>query len=93
MTNKYEFVKAHASGHSMEKMCDLLKVSRSGYYDWLDRPPSDRDKKHKEMLAIIEKTHKRYPMWGVDPIFAEVNETIPCSRGTIYRLMRKNGIK
>jgi putative transposase len=71
----------------------LLKVSRSGYYDWIDRPPSDRDKKHKEILGIIEKTHKKYPIWGIDPIFAEVKETIPCSRGTVYRLMRKNGIK
>ncbi len=32
-------------------------------------------------------------MWGVDPIWAEVKETIPCSRGTVYRLMKKNGIK
>jgi len=74
-------------------MCDLLKVSRSGYYDWLNRPPSTRDKKHKEILRIIEKTHNKHPMWGVDPILAEVKETIPCSRGTVYRLMRKNGIK
>jgi len=32
-------------------------------------------------------------MWGVDPIWAEVKETIPCSRGTAYRLMKKNGMK
>ena len=74
-------------------MCDLLNVSRSGYYDWLDRPPSARDKKHKEILKIIKKTHNKHPVWGVDPIFAEVNETIPCSRGTVYKLMKKNNIK
>jgi len=32
-------------------------------------------------------------MWGVDPIWAEVKENIPCSRGTVYRLMKKHGIK
>lgn len=70
-----------------------MEVSRSGYYDWIDRPPSDREKKHGQILEIIEKTHEKHPVWGVDPIWAEVKETIPCSRGTVYRLMKKNGIK
>lgn len=74
-------------------MCKLLKVSRSGYYDWLNRPLSKRRKKHKQILKIIKNTHKKYPTWGVDPIWAEVKETIPCSRGTVYRLMKKHGIK
>lgn len=74
-------------------MCKLLEVSRSGYYDWIDRPPSNREKKQRKILEIIEKTHKKHEVWGVDPIWAEVKETIACSRGTVYRLMRKNGIK
>jgi len=32
-------------------------------------------------------------MYGVDPIWAEVKESIPCSRGTVYRLMREHGIQ
>lgn len=74
-------------------MCKLLKVSRSGYYDWIHRPLSERDIKHQRILKIIKKTHNKYPAWGVDPIWAEVRETIPCSRGTVFRLMKKHGIK
>lgn len=74
-------------------MCDLLEVSRSGYYDWVDRAISAREEKHKKILEIIRKIHKKYPMWGVDPIWAEVKEKIPCSRNTVYSLMKKNGIK
>ncbi len=74
-------------------MCILLKISRSGYYDWIDRPPSNREKKHEEILKIITETHNKYPVWGVDPIWVEVKETIPCSRGTVHRLMKKNSIK
>lgn len=74
-------------------MCKLLKVSRSGYYDWLDRPIPKRVDKQKKILEIIIKTHKKHEMWGVDPIWTEVNETIKCSRGTVYRLMKKNNIK
>lgn len=32
-------------------------------------------------------------MWEVYPIWAEVNETIECNRGTVYRLIKKNNIK
>ena len=74
-------------------MCKLLKVSRSGFYDWINRTSSKREIKHKQILEIIEKIHKKHPVWGVDPIWAEVRETIPCSRGAVYRLMKKNGIK
>lgn len=74
-------------------MCDLLEVSRSGFYDWIDRAPSKREKRHQKILKIIRKTHEKYPVWGVDPIWKEVQETLPCSRGTVYRLMRKHGIK
>ncbi|MGI6449178.1 MAG: IS3 family transposase [Desulfitobacteriia bacterium] len=92
-SRKYEFIKAYASGHSVEKMCELLKVSRSGFYDWIKREPSKREKKQQKILKIIEKTHKKYPTWGVDPIWAEVKEKISCSRGTVYKLMKENGIK
>lgn len=39
------------------------------------------------------KTHKKHEMWGVDPIWADVKEAIACSRGTVYKIMKKNGIK
>lgn len=64
---KYEFIKAHASGHPVEKMCNFLEVSRSGYYDWIDRPLSNRDEKRKKILDIIKKTHIKYPVLGLDP--------------------------
>jgi len=59
-------------------MCDLLKVSRSGYYDWMGRSPSERSRKHARILKKIKAIHKKFPMYGVDPIWAEVKESIPC---------------
>ncbi|CAN5881191.1 hypothetical protein BH18ACT11_BH18ACT11_10810 [soil metagenome] len=32
-------------------MCKVLKVSRSGYYDWKDRPPSKRDRENATLTA------------------------------------------
>lgn len=70
-----------------------MEVSRSGYYDWVDRPSSMREIKHKRILEAIKKIHKKHPMWGVDPIWAEIKEAIPCSRNTVYSIMKENGIK
>lgn len=92
-SEKYEFIKAYASGHSVEKMCEVLQVSRSGYYDWMNRLPSMRAKKHLRILAKVKAVHRKHPTYGVDPIWAEVKESIPCSRGTVYKLMKKNGIQ
>jgi len=68
-------------------MCKLLEVSRSDCCDWLNRPVSKRRNKHKRILEIIVKTHKKHEIWGVDPIWAEVKETTACSCGTVYRIM------
>ena len=74
-------------------MCEVLEVSRSGYYDWLGRPPSRRAKRHARILSRIRKVHQKHPTYGLDPIWAEVRESIPCSRGTVYRLMKKHNIR
>jgi hypothetical protein len=38
--------------------CRVLKVSRSGYYEWLDRPPSDRDVEDAYLANTIVDIHR-----------------------------------
>jgi len=42
---KYRFIKEYQCLFPVKKMCQVLKVSRSGYYAWLKRPPSKSKKK------------------------------------------------
>jgi putative transposase len=37
--------------------CRVLGVSRSGYYDWLGRPPSVREEENTLLLKLIEEIH------------------------------------
>ena len=47
----YQFIKENSSKHSVEMMCQLLEVSRGGYYAWLAKPISDRAHEDARLLA------------------------------------------
>ena len=42
---------------SVEACCQVLEVSRSGYYAWLGRPGSARAKRRGELAAAIARVH------------------------------------
>lgn len=75
-------------------MCKVLKISRSSYYDWLNRPESKQKKENKQLLKDIERIHKQsYGTYGVRRIKAQLDkEGIVCGKNRVARLMRENGI-
>ena len=55
-------MKEHRTAFTIEEMCRVFEVSRSGYYDYLKRKPSKRtvtDKKIKEVLEPAFKEHRK----------------------------------
>jgi len=38
-------------------MCQLLQISRSGYYDWQSRAESERSRRDQVLLKEIRKIH------------------------------------
>ena len=42
----YRLSDAEKANYSVSLLCEVLRVSRSGYYDWKDRPPSKRDREN-----------------------------------------------
>ena len=76
-------------------MCFLFKVSRSGYYNWLDRKPSDRAEANKMILVEIKQVYKqsRYT-YGSPRITVELNDKgIRVSKPRVARLMKQAGIR
>ena len=87
---KYEVIHETAKEfkYSIEKMCRILNVSRSGYYQWRKRDESPRkkqDQKLKEkILAIFIKHKKRY---GSPRIHDELRDMgIRCGKKRVERL-------
>ena len=48
---KFRFMREHQESHSVELMARILGVSRSGYYAWLGRKPSDREQENDALVV------------------------------------------
>jgi putative transposase len=60
VAGKYEFIgmmrlDTAEYAYTVEFMCERLGVSRSGYYEWLDRPDSAATQRREELKLLIKK--------------------------------------
>lgn len=76
-------------------MCQILNISRSGYYKWAKKEPSVRDKENEMLLNRIKNIYdENQGRYGSPRITDRLNkDKIPCSENRIARIMRKNDIK
>jgi putative transposase len=76
-------------------MCRVLKVSRSGYYEWRGRPKSRRASANEKLVEKIEKVHKESrDTYGVDRVHGQlIADGEICSRNRVARLMKDSGIR
>lgn len=92
---KYAFIRAHSSEYSVSRLCQVLEVSTSGYYDWRDRPESNRTKENRRLLTKISLFHRAsreiYGSPRIHQDLADVGEVAGIHR--VARLMQKNGIQ
>ena len=66
-------MKANQATHAVGVMCRVLKISRSGFYAWRDRPMSDRERKDLALTAKIEAIYRRSKgVYGSPNIHAEL---------------------
>jgi putative transposase len=74
-------------------MCNLLGVSRSGYYAWRNRPPSRHTRDDERLLAQVRQAFEAgRKLYGYRRVHARLETDIPCGRDRVARLMRENGL-
>lgn len=76
-------------------MCNLLDVSRSGYYEWRFRPMSDRAIEDVRLLSLIRASHgASYGVHGYRRISMDLKEAgESCGKNRIHRIMKSNNIQ
>jgi transposase InsO family protein len=92
---RFEFIDDHRDEFPISRMCEVLDVSRSGYYAWRGRPPSKREMANRELYkkikAVYDKSHGTY---GSPRIYRELKrQGVPCSENRVARLMRQRGLR
>lgn len=92
---RYEFIHAHRTQFKVVRMCNALDVSRSGYYDWRDRPESARATRHRELIKKIESVHQSTKeIYGSPRIHEElIDQGEVVGRNTVAMLMQRRGIR
>lgn len=75
-------------------MCHTFNVSPAGYYAWLKRCESRRDRENRILLIHIRTAYENSrKLYGSPRIKAELNAMgIICGKNRVVRLMRVNGI-
>jgi putative transposase len=86
----FRFIEAERARRSLPLLCRLLGVSRSGYYAWKNRPPSERFRFDAVLLEKIEMIHRNSrATYGAPRVHAELRAIgIRCARKRVARLMR-----
>lgn len=56
---KFRFISDQRGIFKVGRMCNVLDVSRSGYYAWLNRPESLRKKENRKLALQIRVIHNQ----------------------------------
>jgi putative transposase len=78
--------------------CQILQVSRSGYYDWAERQASGPDLRELRRLRLVEQIRsicvRSRGVYGSPRVYHALRqEGINCSENQVARLMRQEGLR
>jgi transposase InsO family protein len=88
-------VKALSNEFAISVLCEVLQVSRSGYYAWLKEPQSPRQSANAQLLVKVQDLFQKHRgNYGSPRITAALRQQgLTCNRKRIERLMRRKGLR
>lgn len=91
---KYQFIQAQQAQHRVGRLCQILAVSRSGYYAWRHRRPSARSRANARLVERMIQLHRQMKeRYGAIKLWRMlVAEGVPCGRHRVARLRRQHGL-
>ncbi len=92
---RYRFIDEHKKAWPVNLMCAVLSVSRSGYYDWTERPLSQRARANEALAKRIGELFALHRQrYGAPRIAAVLRDGgIQCSNNRVARSMCALGLK
>jgi putative transposase len=92
---KFAFIKESLSEYPVWICCEVLEISRAGYYAWLDRPVSTRQRRRDELAAKIQTLHTETRRVYGSPRITEalVAQGEKVCENTVAKVMKQREIK
>jgi putative transposase len=92
---RYQFIREHQEEFSVQRMCRILEVTRSGYYSWKPEHMGPREMQNRVLVEQIQAEYKiSRKTYGSPRIQASLlRKGIACGRHRVARLMRREGIQ
>jgi len=80
---------------AITRMCDYLRVTTGGYYEWLNRPVSPRALENQRLLAEIMTIHREVnEIYGSPRMTEALNiRGFACSENRVAKIMKDNNIR
>ena len=80
--------------YSVSRLCGVMQVSRRGYYDWLKRPQSTRERANELLLKEIKRVfYAHREVYGAPRVHRTlVDQGITCGLNRVARLMKRSGL-
>jgi len=94
---KYAWIREHCDSYPVALICQVLEVSKSGYYASIDRPPSARAQRHVRIQTAVREIHAQshgiYGSYKIAQQMQQSEDLERACRNTVTRAMRELGLK
>ena len=90
----FRFIRDHRDECSIASMCTRLGVSRTAFYDWTGRSPSEREQYRGLLGVVVEMIHREVrERYGSPRMHRELlARGYECGLNTVAGIMRERGI-
>jgi transposase InsO family protein len=92
---RFAFIRDHQAEFPVEVLCEVLGVSRSGYYAWRERPPGPAAARRGRLIEQIREAYQESrSTYGSPRVRRELAARgIACCENTVAKLMREQGLR
>lgn len=97
MIHRYRFISEHRADYGVQRLCQVLKVRRQGFYEWLAAEPArvERAGRDQELASVITEIHLAHRRaYGRPRITEELRRRgLVVNHKRVGRIMRQHGVR
>ena len=94
---KYAFIHRHRQAFSVQRMCHVIGVARSGYYAWRQREGASSPKRSQQAIIdqrVAKAYHQRKGRSGAPRLTLDLRDDgMPINRKTVAASLQRQGLR